>query len=311
MFFTQEDYRKIEKYLKQNSKKDTDFGSLNAADITPEDSVAIVHNQQNRQVNIFELLSSDITGFFAKERELLDNRIKQLEALIEAFTIEKVGLSNHFGDSQIAAVSQKTLTDAFHKIWSTLGDITGEVYEGISMVVTPEYYIGEDGCTVHVTASTIDTNGIFEHIAFYLNDMLIAEYDNKDFIEFDTTIDATSVIKCAAKIMGRTYVEQKLITHYSSFWIGAGDNYQDIMDVSHIAPITNGLRGNYNIDVLEDQHIIIVLGETLRQDFLRADISFSEILFNESIITIDEKNYIVLTSQDTYQAGTYNVFING
>jgi hypothetical protein len=83
------------------------------------------------------------------------------------------------------------------------------------------------------------------------------------------------------------------------------------MDVGHIAPITNGLRGNYNIDVPEDKHIIIILGETLRQDFLRADISFSEILFNESIINIDEKNYIVLTSQDTYQAGTYNVFING
>ena len=76
MFFTQEDFRKIEEYLKQNSKKDTDFESLDAKDITPEDSLAIVHNQQNKQVNIFDLLSSDITGFFAEERALLDARLQ-------------------------------------------------------------------------------------------------------------------------------------------------------------------------------------------------------------------------------------------
>ena len=311
MFFTQEDYRKIEEYLKQKGKKDTDFESLDAKDITPEDSLAIVHNLQNRRVNIFDLLSSDITGFFAEERALLDAKIKKLEELIRVFTIEKVGLTDQFGDSQIAAVSQKALTDAFHKVWSTLGEITGEVYEGISMIVTPEYYIGEDGCTVHVTASTVSTNGIFEHIAFYLNDVLIAEYDNKDFIEFDTPITDTAVIKCAAKIMGRTYTEQKLITHYSSFWLGAGSTYSDIMDVEHVIPITNGMRGAYDIDVAQGQHIIIVVGESLAGGFLRADMNSVEIQFTESTVAVDGNTYRVFTSENAYSAGTYNIDING
>ena len=311
MFFTQEDYRKIEEYLKQNSKKDTDFESLDAKDITSEDCVSIVHNLQNRKVNVFDLLSSDITGFFAKERELLDAKIKEFEELIKDFTIEKVGLTNEFGDSQIAAVSQKALTDAFHKVWSTLGEITGEVYEGISMIVTPEYYIGEDGCTVHVTASTINTNGVFEHIAFYLNDVLIAEYNNKDFIEFDTSVTDTAVIKCAAKIMGRTYIEQKLITHYSSFWLGAGNTYADIMNVDHVIPITNGMRGAYDINISQGQHIIVVVGETLADKFIRADINGIEIEFNKSTVTIGDTNYKVFTSVNTYQAGTINIDING
>ena len=105
MFFTQEDYRKIEEYLKQNSKKDTDFSCLDVRKITPGDSIAIVHDLQNRQVNIFDLLSSDITGFFAKERWLLDTRIKELENLIKTFTIDKVGLADSFGSSQTATIT--------------------------------------------------------------------------------------------------------------------------------------------------------------------------------------------------------------
>jgi len=105
MFFTQEDFRKIEEYLKQNSKKDTDFKCLDVTHITPGDSVAIVHNLQNRQVNIYDLLSSDITGFFAKERWLLDTRIKELEGLIKTFTIDKVGVTDSFGTSQTATIS--------------------------------------------------------------------------------------------------------------------------------------------------------------------------------------------------------------
>ena len=54
-----------------------------------------------------------------------------------------------------------------------------------------------------------------------------------------------------------------------------------------------------------------MMGDTFRSEFMRADISFSEILFDESVVTVDGKNYAVLVSQDTYQAGTYNVFING
>ena len=311
MFFTQEDYRKIEEYLKQNSKKDTDFESLDAKDITPEDSLAIVHNLQNRRVNIFDLLSSDITGFFAEERALLDAKIKELEELIRIFTIEKVGLTDQFGDSQIAAVSQKALTDAINKLWQKLEDMTGEILQGISMVISPEYYIGEDGANVHIQANTVEANGIFEHIAFYINGTLLTEADNVDYFEYDTQITETSVVKCEAKIMGITYTREKIITHYNSFWLGAGNTYSDIMDVEHVIPITNGMRGAYNVDVAQGQHIIIIVGESLAGGFLRADLNSVEINFTESTVTIDDKNYKVFTSEEAYSAGTYNIDING
>jgi hypothetical protein len=204
-----------------------------------------------------------------------------------------------------------TLTDAINKLWEKIEDITGEVYHGINMVVTPDYFISEDGATVNIKASSLEANGIFEHIAFYGNGALISEASNVDYFELDHHIDETTIIMCKAKILGVEYTRQQVITHYNSFWIGAGDTYQDIMDLEHLIPITEGLRGGHDVEVAEGEHIILILGETFRPEFMRADISFAEILFNESVVTIDGKNYAVLVSQDTYQAGTYNVFING
>lgn len=203
------------------------------------------------------------------------------------------------------------MTSAINKLWQKLEEITGEIYQGISMSVTPDYFISEDGCSVHISANTVETNGIFEHIAFYANGTLITEADNVDFFEYDMEITETTIIKCVAKIMGIEYTRQQIVTHYNSFWLGAGDTYQDIMDVEHVIPITEGLRGSHDVDVPEGKHIIIIMGDTFRSEFMRADISFAEILFNEFTVTVDGKNYSVLVSQDTYQAGTYNVFING
>jgi hypothetical protein len=203
------------------------------------------------------------------------------------------------------------LTGAFHKVWSTLENITGELYEGISMVVTPEYFISEEGATVHISANTVNTNGTFEHIAFYANGVLIAEYSDTDFVEFDHYINETTVIKCVAKIMGIEYDRQSIITHYNSFWLGAGSTYSDIMDVEHVIPITNGMRGAYDVDAAQGQHIIIVVGESLAGGFLRADLNSVEINFTESTVTVDGKNYKVFTSEEAYSAGTYNIDING
>ena len=248
-------------------------------------------------------------------RRLMD-KDEDLQNQIDSFNEHGLSVSNEFGDDPHIGISQKTLTDAINKIWQMFEDITGEVFGGISMAVSPEYFIGEDGCTVHVTASCVDAIGVFERLAFFVNGVKVWPLDveyavNVDYVEFDTHIDETSVIKCEAQILGQSYSDQKLITHYSSFWIGGGTSYQDIMDVEHVVPVTDGLRGQFDVTVPEDEHIIIILGEQLRSGFMRADISFGEILFTEEQITVDGKTYYVLTSQDTYQAETYKVFING
>ena len=246
---------------------------------------------------------TDVDSLKAKDKDL-QNQIDSLE-------IAGVAVSNEFGTDPHISISQKTMTDAINKLWQKLEDMTGEVLQGISMSVTPDYFISEDGCSVHISANTVETNGIFEHIAFYGNGSLIAEADNVDFFEYDTEITETTIIKCVAKIMGVEYTRQQIVTHYNSFWLGAGNAYSDIMDVEHVIPITNGMRGAYDVDVAQGQHIIIIVGESLAGGFLRADLNSVEINFTESTVTVDGKNYKVFTSEEAYSAGTYNIDING
>lgn len=237
--------------------------------------------------------------------------VKDLQNQIDALEIAGVAVSNEFGTDPHISISQKTMTDAINKLWQKLEDITGEVLQGISMSVTPDYFISEDGCSVHISANTVETNGIFEHIAFYGNGSLIAEADNVDFFEYDTEIEETTIIKCVARIMGIEYTRQQIVTHYNSFWLGAGTAYSDIMDVEHVIPITNGMRGAYDVDVAQGQHIIIIVGESLAGGFLRADLNSVEIPFTKNTVTIDGKNYKIFTSENVYNAGNYNIDING
>lgn len=241
----------------------------------------------------------------------LFDKTKDLQNQIESAEIGGFAVSNTFGDNSHVGMSQKALTDAINKIWSKIEDITGESILGFQMDITPEYYIGEDGCNIHVTANTVETAGVFEEIAFYINGQLIKHEENVDYLEFDTEINETSLVKCVAKILGVEYEKQAIITHYSSFWLGAGSTYTDAMKLANLRPITNGMRGAYNIDIAEGEYIFVIVGESLREGFIRADINGVEIAFGETTVTVDGNRYRVLKSENTYQAGTYNIDING
>ena len=247
----------------------------------------------------------------SKETIAIDRLNPEVQNMIFSAGAHGVAVANEFGDNNLISVSQKKLTDAFVKVWQKLEDMTGEMLQGISMQVTPEYFIGEDGCDIHVTANTVDTNGIFEQIKFFINGEVIESCEDIDFLEFDAHIDETSVIKCEAKIMGVWYERQAIISHYNSFWLGAGTAYTDIMNVEHVIPITNGMRGAYNVNFANNDHLFVIVGDTLRSGFLRADLNGFEIPFTESSVTIDGKVYKVFTSDNAYQTGIYNIDING
>lgn len=264
---------------------------------------------QNIETNVQNTLED-----FQKSKYIpLEKRMDSLEVQVKSF-LESAGgtaLTDEFGSNDYLGVNQKTLTNAINKIWEVLENITGESLQGIDMTVTPSYFISESGCNVHINASTVTTNGIFEHIAFYVNGELIVEDENVDYLDFDTYIKETSVIKCVAKIMGIEYTRQEVVTHYNSFWLGAGTSYEDIMDVEHVIPITNGIRGSYDVNVEQGDHIIVIIGESLKEGFIRADINSVEIPFTESTVTVDGNNYKVFTSVNTYVEGTYNIDIEG
>lgn len=233
-----------------------------------------------------------------------------LQNQINTLGADGTAVSTQFGDNDNVTVSQKALTQAISQIWSKFEEITGELLQGISLVCTPNYYIGEEGSTVTITADTVDINGIFEEINFWINGVHIGGDENVYHYEFTTEINETSVVRCVAKILGCEYEKSETITHYSSFWMGGGNNASDVMTFANIRAINNHMHNNYNVTLANGQKIIIVLGETLREQFIRADMNGMEIQFVETTQTINDNVYKVFTSENTYQAGTYNIDIN-
>jgi hypothetical protein len=186
------------------------------------------------------------------------------------------------------------------------------------MVVTPTYFISEDGCDVHVSANTVETNGIFEKIQFFVDNQLIHEEVNTEYVSFDHHIDVKDdynyVVMCKAKIMGIEYMRQQIVTRYNEFYIGAGTDYSVLLDPAHASEYAKKLNGtmrhNYDITFEEDDMLIIIMGASLYDGFIRADLNGAEIEFTKQNVTIDGKDYVVLTSE-AWSAGDYNIDVNG
>lgn len=236
----------------------------------------------------------------------LTDRDNDLQNQIDSLQISGLALSNKFGNDPHIGISQKTLTAAINDIWYKLEEITGETLVGINLTVTPEYYIGEEGCDVNIAAETVTENGIIEYIKVFVDDEPIAEDGGEHEFEYDVHISDTSEIKCLAQVLGVVYERKVTITHYTPFWVGAGSNYSSVMTMDNIRSI----GGNYNITFTAGQNLIIVVENIIRDRFVRADMNGVEIQFTETTHAIDGKTYTVLTSENTYQAGTYNIDIN-
>lgn len=240
-----------------------------------------------------------------------DKTLKDLQGQIESFQEGHVALRQDLGNSKVLGVSQEGITKNFAEVWKKLEEITGETLCGIDLKVNPPYFFGDEGCDIHIVATTIETNGSFEHIAFYFNDELITEADDVDYLEYDTTISKEGVVKCIAKIMGIEYSRQQEIINYYNFWLGAGNVYTDITDAEHSIYVNDSLRGQYDVTVEEGQHIFIVVDTTLEKGFIRADMNGFEIPFDRTTVDVGNLTYAVYTSVNTYHAGTYNIDING
>lgn len=222
-----------------------------------------------------------------------------------------VPISEQFGDGVQVAVSQKALTAAIDSIWNKIEDMTGESLHGIHMTVSPEYYVSESGCDVTISISKADISSIFEIVKFYVNDELITTFTNEnDIPPFETHVNGTSIIKCEAQILGVTYTDTRKVIYYPGFWLGAATNYTDVMNIEHLVDITNGIRTNKDVVFNSGDYLFIIIDNTILNDFIRVDMNGFEIPLEDGI-TISNGEYTYFKSKSPFQAGTYNIDING
>ena len=265
--------------------------------ILNEDSIDTKH-VKNGSITAEKLSEGIIDGL----SEFVSEKV--LDILVERI------VANKFGNAENISISQKLLTDTINDIYAKLRDMAGEPPVGLYLTATPEYYIGEEGADVNIEA--ISTSGVFEHIAFYVDDELLAESEYVYRFQANTHIDNDAVIRCDATIMGIDYTTEKTVRRYNSFWLGAGTTYEDVMNLEHIIPVeSETLRGAYDVTCDEGNRFFIILGSAFKESYIRADLNGFEIPFTMTKITKDGNDYWVYASENQYHAGTYNIDING
>ena len=322
MQFSKKDLDVIYKYItsKMFGDKLSDYPSVE--ELTGTELMPITQNGKNKNVQSSNLVTlPQLVAKFAEYSEgietlnhELNKKVAWLTGLIENLEVTGMIVMQEFGDSESFGISQKKITAAINQLWEKIEDITGEVMHGINMVVTPTFFVSEDGCTVHAAANTSATNGIFEKIQFFVDGRVIYEATNTEYVSFDYELPIKDtydyIVMCKAKILGVEYTRLQIITRYNEFYIGAGDTYTDVMDSTHARQLNGTLRHNYDIEFSDDQKLIIVMGASLKDGFMRADLNGVEIQMNEETVTIDDKDYVVLTS-GSWSDGEYNIDING
>jgi hypothetical protein len=322
MQFSKKDLDVIYKYItsKMFGDKLSDYPPVE--ELTGTELMPIIQNGENKNVQYSNLVtlpqlvakfteySDGITALNLK----LDKKIAETIKLIENLEVTGMIVMQEFGDSESFGISQKKITAAINQLWEKIEDMTGEIIRGINMVVTPTYFVSETGCDIHISANTVETNGIFEKIQFFVDGEAIYDATNTEYVSFDHHLDIKEtydyVVMCKAKIMGIEYIRQQIITRYNEFYIGAGSTYADVMDSAHARQLNGTMRHNYDVTFDEGDKLVIVMGASLRDGFIRADLNGAEIEFTEQTVLIDGKQYVVLTSE-AWSAGDYNIDING
>jgi hypothetical protein len=238
--------------------------------------------------------------------------VEDLQNQIDSLDEHGVALSNKFGLDSHIGISQQRLTDAINNIYHLLEEALDRALLGFTWNVTPTTIFGEWPTTVHITALPTNPEEVFEYLKLTVGGEVVDEIKEPvSSYSFDVDLQQTANIRLDAQVLGTAYYRATDVQHYDSFWLGAGSAYADIMDAAHAINISQGARFAKDITAEDNDHIIIVMGDTWVPGFIRADMGGVEIPFTSSDVTIDGHTYKVLVSENTYSEGTYNIDING
>lgn len=127
MFFTQEDFKKIEQYLKLNSRKDTDFDAVSFSDVKPTDWVAIILKDPtggadhiNAIVSISDLNYATFRNIIYGEDERGTDIIEEIPTKDSGKLVKSNGIWHAINDPKVIqehqlddnTVSTRTIIDA-------------------------------------------------------------------------------------------------------------------------------------------------------------------------------------------------------
>ena len=173
----------------------------------------------------------------------------ELYTMIRSLEIGGVALSPQFGYREDIGITQKTLTKVLGRIWEEIGNITGHDYMDFTLTVAPLATYSESSAIIEMTADCTNAISDFDLIQLFVDDELIAEGSDVSVFRHTVTIDSTSVVKAVGTILGKTITKRVTAIKEVPFFMGSGQQYQDVMNQECIKIIDGTLEGDYDLTV--------------------------------------------------------------
>lgn len=237
----------------------------------------------------------------------LYKEMAELRQLVTSYVASGIALSNNFGSHEDIGITQKTITDAINSLWNAIRDLKGENNDGITLTITPDWFISEDTAEVNILAQAND--GVFETLQIYINDVPVWEEPLKNVQRYEYTAEMseTSLVRVEAQILGITYTKEEYVTKYYPFFMGSGTDWEDIVNEKYVRDLNDGkLRGGYNINVEHDgDYMFIIIPSSREHEIVRFDMNGYEI----PIIVLNNQKYTIYQSANTYRRGLFNIDI--
>ena len=323
MYFTQEDFKKIEGWLKQNAVKDSEF-SL-ASSLTGKEFFALLQDDVNRKISLetfAEFFSSYLDSYaredFFNVSKYLYNTTGDIDSTIT--TLENA-ISVCPGEIQRAGQVITFISPmGSWEIWRYLGKDSSEWKN------TSEYWQCTDGkedLGINVTVST-DTISIGSNeevtitfktkdgahvskVTLYINGTLQNTYTEvSDFTEV-ISVSADTEVKVVAYQYGIEYTSIKNIDVVYPCYIGAGEEIitNPQLDVSMTAK-SGILSGEYTVTTTATKPYIylVVPDSVLIQNYAMDGV---DIPYDLSSIAYNGFTYNIYKSNVAFDAGTYTI----
>lgn len=255
-----------------------------------------------------EIINPNVDPKIAALAASVQVKIDEIWDIINSAAHEGPYFEQCLGEKEHMGISQKVITDNINNIWNMFNTITGSEETELTMTVTPTYF-DDDSCVLRISASS---NGptAFDTLRFFVGTELIYEEHNISSVDDITfTVTDSCTVKCQAIILGKPYYAEQRISKYAELWIGGGSAYDDVRDPEDLNKnryeITGSLAGTYNISVINNDYIFIIMSEVLAEGFIKAEMDGFEIPFIRHDDT--PSGYVCFQSANTYIGGNYNI----
>ena len=325
MIFTQEQINEIKQRLALSGSKDPQL-PLADLPLSGEETIALVQQGENKRVSIeefYEEFSQYIDGservdFFNVSRYA--QRVAGADESVALTLNEAVVLCPEDvrrGGQVLTFINregnwmlwQYKGVDASHwedtsMMWVNLeSDPNLGVIFTISDSVVP---IGETK-SIYLHFETSD-GGEASIVQLLVNDEVYRTYRNTSTFDLNIDVDAETEFTVKAYQYGYEYIEtHKVLVSYPA-WIGAGENYDDVVAEPYKIQVTDTMDGTYDVVFNYTAYLIILVPKHLTLGPIKMS-GFDVPMQAAYTQKIDDTDYTVYMSGNKYVAGTHTFVV--